>query len=555
MFEERQHRSFLRQAAKVVASLAMLFLCVQAGAQFLPRTGQATTPQPQIMKDALGRSTPRGTVIGFLNAARKGDDTIAAEYLNVNLSDEAARELAHQLFVVLERGSAQLRPLSNDAEGSGADVLHPNQDLVASVRSGGGELDIYLERVDRGSYGRIWLFSSTTLAQIPDAYEEIDPAPLKTFVPQVLMTTRFLGIALFEWLFVFIGIPLFFVAAAILNRMLSQVEGDVRRRVHKDPTLPNREILLKPIRLLLLALLIYWLSSRPSVPLLARVMWSGAAQVITVAACVWLLILGTGVGEHFLHKQFQRLNIAGTTSVLRLIRRLLDVLVVFAGIIVILRHFGVNTTAALAGLGVGGIAVALAAQKTLENVIGGVSLIMDRAVRVGEVLSVGDVQGTVEDIGLRSTRIRTNDRTVVNLPNGRVATMSLEDMSSRDKFWFHPTLNIRHGTTVAQMEEVLEGIRKILRESRWLEQSTTRVRFRRYAAESLDVEVYAYVLVREQNLFLEIQEELLLQIMSCLEVAGVEIAVPSQTVVVPGASSASSQDDLQAVARKSSGGN
>jgi MscS family membrane protein len=342
------------------------------------------------------------------------------------------------------------------------------------------------------------------------------------------------------------------VATSFLNRGLSRLVGTARRRLHKNSALPDPEVLLKPVRLLLLALIIYWTLSRLRVPLVTRVMWSGAAQVITVAACVWLIILATGAGERVLHSQLRKLRIAGTTSVLRLGRRLVDVLVVFAGVIVILRHFGVNTTAALAGLGVGGIAVALAAQKTLENVIGGVSLIMDKAVRVGEVLSVGDVQGTVEDIGLRSTRIRTSDRTLVNLPNGRVATMSLEDMSSRDKFWFHPTLCLRHGTTAAQMQEVLDGVRSLLNDSRLVEQKTIRVRLIRYAQSSLDVEVYAYVLVPDQNQFLQIQEGLLLGIMNVLEAAGVEIAVPVQGIVLPGAS-ASSSDDLQALARKSSG--
>jgi small-conductance mechanosensitive channel len=101
---------------------------------------------------------------------------------------------------------------------------------------------------------------------------------------------------------------------------------------------------------------------------------------------------------------------------LRLVRRLIDGLILFAGLLFTLHHFGINLTATLAGLGVGGIAVALAAQKTLENVIAGVFLIADQAVRVGDVLSLGDVQGTVEELGLRSTRIRTIDRTVVSLP-------------------------------------------------------------------------------------------------------------------------------------------
>jgi Mechanosensitive ion channel len=116
-----------------------------------------------------------------------------------------------------------------------------------------------------------------------------------------------------------------------------------------------------------------------------------------------------------------------------------------------------DKTATLTGLGAGGIAVALAAQKTLENVIGGVPLIFDQA-RVGDTVRVGATQGIVEEIGMRSTRIRTSDRTVVSVPNGQIANMTLENLSSRDKFWFHPILPLRYGTTSPQMRAVLVGM-------------------------------------------------------------------------------------------------
>jgi MscS family membrane protein len=197
-----------------------------------------------------------------------------------------------------------------------------------------------------------------------------------------------------------------------------------------------------------------------------------------------------------------------------------------------LHYFGVNPTAALAGLGVGGIAVAFAAQKTLENVIGGVSLIIDQAVRVGDFLKVGDTSGTVADIGLRSTRIRTLDRTVVSVPNGQIANMTLENISSRDKFWFHPVLALRYGTTSTQMSAVLEGIRSLLEESRHFEPASIRVRFLRLGPSSLDVEIFAYVLAADWNQFLKIQENILLHIMDCIESSGVQLAIPSQSLLV-----------------------
>jgi MscS family membrane protein len=223
---------------------------------------------------------------------------------------------------------------------------------------------------------------------------------------------------------------------------------------------------------------------------------------------------------------------------LRLARRAADGLFIFVGLLVTLYHFGVNPTAALAGLGVGGIAVALAAQKTLENVIGGVSLIFDEVARVGDVLKVGDTLGTVEDIGLRSTRIRTLDRSVISVPNGHIANMTLENLTSRDKFWFHPILSLRHGTTSSQVQVVLDGVRSLMQGSQHVKPDSVRVRFLRFGLSSLDVEVFAYVLAHDWNQFLEIQEGLLLRIMACIESAGVQIALPSQAIFVTAASTA-----------------
>ena len=144
---------------------------------------------------------------------------------------------------------------------------------------------------------------------------------------------------------------------------------------------------------------------------------------------------------------------------LRLARRIADVIVIAAGGLVTLHYFGVDPTAALAGLGIGGIAVALAAQKTLENVIGGLSIIFDKAVRVGDFLKLGDTLGTVDYIGLRSTRIRTLDRTILSVPNGQIANVNIETLSARDKFWFHHFVGLRYETTAGQMRAVVDGIR------------------------------------------------------------------------------------------------
>jgi len=477
-------------------------------------------------------------VLGFLSVARNGDNEVAAQYLNTRLHGNAAAVLAHQLFTVLDRRlPPRLNQLSDKPEGSLLDPLKPNQELVGTISSDNRNVDIFVEHVDRGKSGSLWLFSSKTLDAIPDLYDEINVVSVDTVLPEVLVNTRFAGVPLFEWLAVFVGMPLFYFLTVLLNRLLSRLIGLLRRRLFRKPDLANSNFLPKPVRLLLLALAIHWITSKVRLPLLARQFWSSSATFITIAASAWLLILFASWGEEYGSRLLRSHNLTGATSMLRLTRWVVDLLIIFAGALVTLDYFGVNPTAALAGLGVGGIAVALAAQKTLENVIGGVSLIFDQAVRLGDSLKVGDTQGTVEDIGLRSTRIRTLDRTVVSVPNGQIASMTLENFSSRDKFWFHPMLALRCGTTSPQMYIVLDGIRGLLDESRHLQRDSVRVRFLRFGSFSLDVEVFAYVLARDWNQFLEVQEGLLLSIMECIESRGVQFAFPPQMILATASTS------------------
>jgi MscS family membrane protein len=197
---------------------------------------------------------------------------------------------------------------------------------------------------------------------------------------------------------------------------------------------------------------------------------------------------------------------------------------------VILHHFGVNPTAALTGLGIGGIAVAFAAQKMLENVIGGISITFNQVVRVGDFLKAGDTTGTVESIGLRSTRIRTLGRTLVSVPNGLISGVTLENISGRDKFWFRHVIGVRYETTAEQMRLIIDSTTNLLAKHARVETGSERVRFIAFGPSSLQVEMIAYIFAHDWGHFLELQGELLLKIMEIVESSGAQIAFPSQTM-------------------------
>jgi MscS family membrane protein len=175
---------------------------------------------------------------------------------------------------------------------------------------------------------------------------------------------------------------------------------------------------------------------------------------------------------------------------------------------------------------VGGLAIALAAQKTIENLFGGISVIGDRPVLVGDFCRFGTHIGTVMDIGLRSTRIRTLDRTIVSVPNSQFSAMELENFSARDKIWFHVTLNLRRDTTSDQLLQVLSAVREILKHHSKLETGDIPVRFTGIGTYSLDLEIFAYAATSDYDVFLGIQQELLLEMLQAVEHAGVALAVP-----------------------------
>jgi MscS family membrane protein len=468
--------------------------------------------------------------MGFLDAARTGENGLAAQYLNAR--DARAERLARQLFVVLDaRLPGHLARISDEPEGSAGGLLTPNLETVGTIGSSKGDVEIVLERVRRGDPLPIWLFSSRTLEQIPTLYEEVANSREQALVPDFLVNNRVAGIRLVDYLAVILGLLLVYLLTLVVNRALTPVIQRMwRRRMSSGSEAVAPDVLPPPVKLLIVTVAGGQIIAALPVSLAVRQLWSGLASLIITTAVAWLLIRLNGGAERHLQRRLPQSNFAAAASLLRVLRRGVDLLILFAALIVILRNLGIDPTPALAGLGVGGIAVALAAQKTLENVIAGASLIFDQAVRAGDVLKMGEVVGTVDRVGLRSTRIRTLDRTMVSVPNSQIANASLERLSDRDKFWFHPAIGLRYETTPQQLHDVVGGLARLLREHPLIEAESVRVRFIRLGSYSLDIEVFAYLVARDWNHFLEIQEQLLFSITDLVQHAGTSLAYPSQTM-------------------------
>ncbi len=471
-----------------------------------PPAAPQAVPQAQAPTDPLGRDTPRGMLLGFMRTSRAGNDEAASLYLNSGLTGQAAFELARKLYVVLDRRlPARINEISDEPEGSQKNPLRPDEDTIGAISTETGQLELVVERVRRGSAASVWLFSRRTLDAIPDVYDEIDLISIETYLPGFTNRPRIFGVRAVVWLCVLLIVPVWYRSTGFAR-------------------LPG------VLRLLTLAIAIHWVVPQVDFPLRERQLWTTVAALLILVSGVWLLLHLNAFGARYVTRHFRNASLFEVASLVRLGHRIADVVAVVLGFLVALRYFGADPTAALAGLGIGGIAVALAAQKTLENVIGGLSLIFDKAVRVGDFLKVGDAYGTVDSIGLRSTRIRTLDRTILTVPNGQIANVSLETFSARDMCWFHHTLGLKFGTTSVQIRKVIEGIRDKLASHPAVDAGTVRVRFIRFAPSSLDIEVFAYVLTGDWSRFLEIQEQLLVSIMDVVERAGTSLAFPTQTL-------------------------
>jgi MscS family membrane protein len=214
-------------------------------------------------------------------------------------------------------------------------------------------------------------------------------------------------------------------------------------------------------------------------------------------------------------------------QLVRVVFRVATIVVVTTIAVLALQRLGVPVAGLIAGVGVGGLAIALAAQSTLENFIGGIILYADQPVKVGDFCKFGDRRGLVEDVGLRSVKIRTLDRTIVTVPNADFARLQLENLADRDRVLLRENLRLRYETTRDQLEGVMSDIETMLKEHERLADDPLRVRFTGFGEYFLEIELYAYALTSAWPDFLEIREDIMLKVMDIVESSGTRLALPT----------------------------
>jgi MscS family membrane protein len=482
--------------------------------------------------------SPRAAARAFVElTTKRGDYSGAAQYLVLPAGEnERGPELARRLRAVLERHlDIDIDALSPAPEGNLQDGLPDGVDTVGRLPDGrGGQDPAYVVRI-RDAAGVRWAFSRQTVSRIDGWYDALPDRWVRDLVPQRLQRYGPWDVMWWQWL----ALPLLAALALAAGRVFGSVTARLLHRLfRRTPTQWDERLLARTSPALTLlwtiaaaAVLLPWLGLRPGAFAFVRSLLGGFATV----GAFWVLWRAVDVWAQFLNERPWAADNPSARSLLSVTRNLARVFVAVTGLVATLAAFGYPVATVLAGLGIGGIAIAFGAQKTIENLFGSISLAADQPFRVGDLVRIEDFTGNVERIGMRSTQIRTIDRTLVSLPNGKLADMRIEDFAARDRIRFAATVALVYGTSEEQLRRVVSGIEALLRATPRVWPETVVASFAALSASSLDVEVLCWFETQDFAEFRELRQQVLFGIMRIVDEAGTHFAFPTRTLHVVGA--------------------
>lgn len=502
-------------------------------AQLLPSSSEVKE-EVKIPDDSLGRRNPRGTVNGFLKAVSEQNYIRASNYLYLKRSfrknKERERIVKTMQNLLDQSGSIVPTSLISDKNtGNSDDELDAELDLVGTISINGKNVKLYVENNEREGSPPIWLFSAETVDAI--AAVKVDENLLvNKILPESLKERLLAGVPIGQWFIIIVLVAgAYFLSWGIIA-LLTFIISKLWKKARTEPTEGFIVALSLPIQLYIALWFFIDFSQRVGISIIIRQRFSYLTVTVGIVAFLMLLWRITDFIGEFSKNRMTVKGRVSTISAILFLRRTFKVAIFIFGGIAILGAIGIDVTAGLAALGIGGIALALGAQKTVENFVGSVTLIIDQPIRVGDYCRINDIKGNVEQIGMRSTKVRTGERTVVTIPNGLLSATNIENYAFRDRFFFNPVLDLRCETTPDQIRFLLVEIRSILYSHPMVGNEDARVRFIGFGASSLRLEINAYILVSTLDTALEIKEDLYLRIMDLVSESGTGFAFPSQTL-------------------------
>lgn len=488
----------------------------------------ASTPIP----DSFGRDTPRHTVQGFISALGENDYLLASNYLNLTKSDNPTT-IVRQFKQALDAGG-RFQPdlqISNNPEGNLTDQLPPSQENVGVINVGENNVSLILERVVSDSGEQYWQFSSDTLSSIPEVIENTEPTLVSRYTFESLEGKKILGYQMVDLVAALIMMVSSLVLTYIMVWLLYHLLRIVYPRVRGVPLpLPDKVIL--PMAVVIMALILSEVMVYAGVSVTLREPINRFTDIASWVATTWLLLrVIDAIFTRAVNLSYKK-NYTERVSILGLMRKVVKALLLIFAVIVIFGNLGFDLTTGIAALGVGGLALALGAQKTIENLVGSVVVVADSPVRIGDYCKFGTYEGTVIDIGIRSSRVRTLSRTIVTVPNGDFSSMQIENFTSRDMFQFSHKLYLKRTADIDVVFKMVQDLDESLSEHYLTNQEWNQVNISELRQDCYVIQLQAYINANGVAEFYDKQNVLFVDLLNEVAKYTVEHALPTQQLIL-----------------------
>jgi len=513
-------------------AVALLFVVPGAArAQIFSRpAAQTTAASPS--ETIVVSGSPRAALQEFLRLANGNDWSSASSFLAIPAAERAnATQLTRRLKVVLDQRLAiNFSMISPLAVGDTTDGDDTGDRIGVILGPGGNEMPVRMQRM-LGAAPQRWVFSAGTVSAINGWYENLGAPWLRDRVPPSLMREGPWHVFYWQWIGLALAIPVLVLLAWMIGATLRSVLNRVASRTVTDWDDLLLLHLRGPFRL--------WVAGLAAMPLLdlldlnTRVagFLEAVARGLVLLALFWgVLRVIRLVQERVANAVWASGDGQQARTLIPLLGNILRVTLALIAVLVALSQFGYPVGTLLAGLGIGGIAVALAGQKTVEHLFGSVSLAADKAFRVGDWVRAGTTEGTIERIGLRSTSFRTNDRTVVSIPNGRLADERIETFGERDRIFLRTDVDVTYGTSTGEIDAIRDAIEARIRAHPKHWPGAVRVHVVALTDSAIRLRVFAWFDTPDWGEFLDIRHRLLLDFIDIVEQHGSSMAFPSRTI-------------------------
>lgn len=523
-------------AGFIIADNAMSQAVVQQLAKGSENEGAAKEKEPSSQKTPLGpldefdRGIPRTSIKGFLDATRDGDFEKAAEYLDLRylpgwLDASEGPELARKLKVIIDRKLLiDLAFISDQPWGRKNDGRPHHQDIIGRIKTPTGAVDIIMQQVPRDDGVSIWKISNKTVSEIPYLWVLYGYKPFEEALSKLFPDVIFLGWYLWQWFAGVISVGLCYLIALVLTwiagLLVKLKETDLRFQIARFITGPVRIL----IWLLCLNGAFNFIGPSTTIRKLMN------AQTVVTIALAWAFMRLVDILFDWWMQRLIKTGQKETTVLLQPVRKILKILIAIFAALMWLDNIGFDVNTLLAGLGVGGIAVALAAQDTLKNFLGSIMILLDKPYQIGQRIVVKGHDGVVEDIGLRSTKLRLLTGHQTAIPNEEMARTDIENIGRRPHIRRLTNIAIPYDTPVAKVEKAVQIINDILENHEGMDpELPPRVYFNEFNRDSLNIIILYWYHPPDYWSFLAFNQSVNTRIMKAFEAEGIKFAFPTVT--------------------------